>query len=244
MRLALMVGLCGWCNGCAGSTSARLYGVGDVAIQIARVGDRLRVVVSWPDATQNVTHRPWVWKNGAYEMSTEREDMAELSFAEGPARPVLSGDARSWDVWHWKAFRTNSAGYAIDKMHYYLTADPGGDAHSYRARSGATVWTTRPEDQGTNVQKRLPKPDQYQGDVVPQYGLDTPSGSVADVRAKGRWEAGRWTVEFSRALSTGHADDVAFVPGRTYALGVTTFDGRGHKEWTPDDVNVIEITVP
>lgn len=219
--------------------ASQTYRAGEVEIEARREGDRLLMRVSWPDATKNAVHKPWVWKEGAYTASSEREDMVELSFAEGTPRPVLDGKARDWDVWHWKAFRSNVAGYAIDKRHRYFTADPGGDSHRY-----GDVWAIREEDEGTNVQKKLPRPAAYAGDVVPQFAHDVPTGSLGDVHARGAWADGRWTVEFERALDTGHSDDVVFVPGRTYALGVTTFDQRGHEAWTPDEVVVIEFRVP
>lgn len=51
---------------------------------------------------------------------------------------------------------------------------------------------------------------------------------MADVRAKGRWERGRWTVELARSLITGAQDDLPLVLGRTYNLSVAVFDAS---EW-------------
>ena len=50
-----------------------------------------------------------------------------------------------------------------------------------------------------------------------------PTGSRADVRAKGVWSNGQWTIEFARKLNTGHDDDVAFTPGDIYLFGVACY---------------------
>lgn len=52
-------------------------------------------------------------------------------------------------------------------------------------------------------------------------------GSAADVRAKGVWRDGRWTLELERKLSTGHPDDAAFAPGRAIKMAAATFDRTG-----------------
>lgn len=43
------------------------------------------------------------------------------------------------------------------------------------------------------------------------------TGSVADVRAKGAWKDGFWTLETRRKFDTGHGDDVVFARGGTVA---------------------------
>lgn len=52
------------------------------------------------------------------------------------------------------------------------------------------------------------------GDRIPYvifYPLDTPwGGSRDDIKGKGFWKDGRWTVEFARKLVTGHDDDISF----------------------------------
>lgn len=46
--------------------------------------------------------------------------------------------------------------------------------------------------------------------VVPELIIKAPSGSQGDIRVGATWQDGRWTIEISRALVTGHADDVQF----------------------------------
>ena len=61
-------------------------------------------------------------------------------------------------------------------------------------------------------------------DVIPQYPTQKPTGSAADVEAKGEWADGKWTVEFKRKLNTGHKDDTAFVAGKSLSFAVATYD--------------------
>ncbi|MBL8919624.1 MAG: hypothetical protein JNJ54_12225 [Myxococcaceae bacterium] len=66
------------------------------------------------------------------------------------------------------------------------------------------------------------------GAVVPGYVLSGPSGGRSDVRAVGTWAQGRWTVRFTRSLTTvDPLDDVQFsglATGATYSLAVAVLD--------------------
>jgi len=63
-------------------------------------------------------------------------------------------------------------------------------------------------------------------DYVPGYLVRWPTGSRADVFAKGYWNAGHWTVEIKRAMRTGHeTEDVFFYPDKTYNFAVAVMNG-------------------
>jgi hypothetical protein len=47
--------------------------------------------------------------------------------------------------------------------------------------------------------------------VLPRFYQRVPDGSAADVRAKGKYDKKTMTVEFSRAINTGHNDDESLV---------------------------------
>lgn len=140
---------------------------------------------------------------------------------------MLSGEPGVWDVWQWKATRTNPQGYAMDRAHRYTSEKPEGKAKSHTAKNGKTIWIARPEDAGDTVEKKQPAPKEHEGDRVPQYLPGVPSGSAADVRAKGTWADGWWTVEFERGLDTGHPDDTTFDPKRSYRIAVAAHDRTG-----------------
>jgi hypothetical protein len=93
--------------------------------------------------------------------------------------------------------------------------------------NGKPIWIARLEDAGDTVERKQPAPKEHQGDRIPQYLPGTPSGSAADVRAKGTWSDGWWTLELERKLDTGHADDTAFDPSRTYRMAVSVHDRTG-----------------
>jgi len=68
--------------------------------------------------------------------------------------------------------------------------------------------------------------------------LGTPTGSAADVRAKGVWRDGRWTVELQRRLFTGHDDDTRFEPARRYKMAISTHDRSGDMDKASDVVEL------
>jgi YVTN family beta-propeller protein len=203
-----------------------------VVIKSVHTKTHIYFLLRWKDETKNdVSHKPWVWNAGkkTYEEGPEREDMAALAFEHTGvfSADMLSGDPAVWDVWHWKATRTNPQGHAMDKAHHYTLQKPAWKAKSYPARNGKTIWIARPEDEGETLEKKQPAPTAYQEDRVRQYLPGTPSGSAADVRAKGAWSDGWWTLELERRLDTGHPDDTAFDTSRTYRMAVSVHDHRG-----------------
>ncbi len=78
------------------------------------------------------------------------------------------------------------------------------------------------------------------GDYVPSFRLTLPDSvtSQADVIGKGAWLDGKWALEIRRDLVTRSitaiasgvpappwTDDIQMVPGRTYSIRITIFDG-------------------
>jgi ethylbenzene dehydrogenase/3-keto-disaccharide hydrolase len=191
-------------------------------------------LVEVEDNDQNVSHKTWVWNaaKGSYEEATDREDMVSLAFEHtGEFHPdMLAGVEAVWDLWHWKAFRTNPQGYAMDKTHRYSRTKPEGKATSYQARDGSTLWIARPQDAGETVEVSVPAPTTNQGDRVPAYKAGQPTGSAADVRARGAWKDGRWIIELARRLNTGYADDTPFDTARTHKMGVSVHDRTGNMD--------------
>ncbi len=199
-------------------------------------------LASWEDATQDISHKTWVWnaEKKAYEEGLDREDMFALGFEHtGPfTADMLSPVESVWEIWHWKAFRTNPQGYAMDKTHRHTRQKPEGRANPHKATGGAEVWIARPEDAGKTVEKKQPAPTSYQGDRVPQYVAGNPGGSAADVRAKGAWDRGRWTLEFERRLDTRNPDDTAFDTKRVYKMALAAFDRTGEMDKASDLVEL------
>jgi len=75
--------------------------------------------------------------------------------------------------------------------------------------------------------KKQPAPTEHKGDTVPQFVPGKPTGSAADVRAKGTWADGKWTLVLARKLDTGNKDDTTFDPARSYKMALGAFDKTG-----------------
>ena len=202
-----------------------------VIIRSVHTDTTVYFLATWDDSSESVSHKTWVWSADAksYQQGDDREDMFALAFEHtGPFdADMLSGVEAVWDVWHWKAFRTNPQGYATDKTHHYTLEKPSRKAKSHSAENDRDIWIARPEDSGTSVEKKQPAPASFTEERVPQYLPATPTGSAADVRAKGAWSNAKWTLELSRRLDTGHEDDTALEPERPYKIAVAAFDHTG-----------------
>jgi len=190
--------------------------------------DRLWILVRWPDKTRDEVHRPWVWSKGekAYVAGREVEDALSLSFArEGRMGDcMLAGNEAVTDLWTWRAGRTDPSGFAEDAT-LTLSFQRIARANSYQTRNGRSVWVKEEPDAGSQpYQAQIV--GAYAGDRIPRYIARTPSGSLADVTAKGSWRDGFWTVEFSRRLSTGDPVDVLFAPGREIFFFLAVFNSR------------------
>lgn len=202
-----------------------------VKIRAVRTADEIFFLVQWADETRDVRHKPFLWNKAtqAYEESELEEDVLSLAFElEGPFDyNMLSGKESKWDVWQWKAGRTNPAGYAMDKWHHYSRSQVK-KGRKFFASDGKPMWMGRYEDDGTSATLKAAMPAAHQGDEVAQYVPQKPSGSAADVRAKGVWSEKQWTVELARKLKTGTADDTQFEVGRSCGMAVAVFDRTEH----------------
>jgi hypothetical protein len=203
-----------------------------VTVRAAHTGTHVYLLVQWTDTTKSDSgHRTWVWDaaKNAYVEDTDREDALSIAFEHtGPFdADMLSGVEAVWDVWHWKAFRTNPQGFAMDRSHHYFKSQPTIKANKHTAKDGSDVWIARPEDAGDTVEKKQSAPTENKGARVPQYLHGTPTGSAADIQAKGAWAAGKWTLELARKLNTGHADDTAFDTSRAYKFAIGVHNDTG-----------------
>jgi hypothetical protein len=197
------------------------------------IGDRLYFLVSFPDKTENRHHKTQIWVPGQsrYRIGADREDTFVLKWSMEAGPVDLRVDAKvpyKADIWFWKAHRTDHAGYADDKMHVYSSLRTPNTT-SLISKNGSRFYLTRSGDSGGAAYKTIVHGDRV-GDRVPLYNNVVPQGSRADVRAKGVWRDGVWTVEIARKLATGNADDVQFDLGQAYAFGVSRYEIAGRKK--------------
>ena len=195
-------------------------------------------LVTFPKDVPSVTHKTWTWdpKEQVYREGPDREDvfLFKWSMSGNDVRLELRDpEPHRGDIWFWKARRTNPSGYADDKWQS-VTTTPGRDAVKIQTSRNGALYLRRVADAGTAAweEKFFFR---YQGDKVEKYVPQQPQGSRADVRAKGTWANGQWTIEFARKLRTGHDDDVAFAPGGVYLFGVACYAiayDTPHPEWS------------
>lgn len=205
-------------------------------------GDKVYFSVWVPDSAENLLHKPWILNKDKekYETGAHREDTFVFKWNMMDNDVDLSNfsdDSYKADVWYWKANRTNPAGFADDKLQE-LSDSPSEKSTELESSTGKKRYLTRKSDSGKPAYKELKELNskEYSEAVVDRYPKSTPEGSRSDVRAKGKWQGGFWSIEFERNLETGHNDDVQFDLGKEYLFGVSIFSlyGRPHDPNSPN----------
>ncbi len=213
----------------------------DISIKALYTDKNIYFLVKFPDPDESRAHKSWVWSKelDAYIGDVDREDVFQFVFnmEDHPVDlSVFADNDYKADVWFWKACRTDPAGYADDKTNI-LSKKEIDKANIVTSRSGNKMYLFRPQDKGIPCfEAKLY--DEYAGDKVPGFINKVPSGSAADIKAKGEWKGGVWTIEFSRALGTGNDDDIQFDPKKDYLFGVSRYEISGNDK--PDS----KITQP
>jgi hypothetical protein len=194
--------------------------------------DRVYFLVQWPDKDENAEHHPWVWsgEEKQYSVGAQVEDALAMQFSrEGMLGDcMLSGRSMETDLWLWRAARTNPVGTAEDGT-LIVSTERLAKASFHEAKNKRTVWVKDNRDAGTAPYKSQVA-GTFEGEKVHRYLPRDPSGSVADVEAKGQWKNGQWTVEVARALDTGDEADLVFRPGTEHYFTAAVFNKRERSE--------------
>jgi len=195
-------------------------------------GGRIYFLVRYPDEQASETHRSWTWNEeaGEYESGLDREDCLVLKwFLNGSDEDLSlsSSTAYTADVWFWKACRTNPVGFADDK--YQILSDkPMENALELLSKAGTPMFLKRLGDEGSSAYRTRIQL-MYEDNVMARFENREPTGSRADIHARGTWSDGYWTIEFSRALKTDHVDDVQLAVGGQYRFGVSRYEISGRQ---------------
>lgn len=204
----------------------------DVTLRSVYTADEVFMLVEFPDQTENRAHKTLVWDEAEkrYRSGPQREDTFVFKWSMDPYPVDLSVSANKpyqADIWYWKAHRTDPSGHADDKMQIYGITEL---KHATRviSKSGRRFYLYRTGDAGEAAYQSVIA-DNYTGPRISKFSLQQPSGSRADVRAKGKWRNGVWTIEFRRKLQTGHGDDVQFEKSQAYRFGVSRYEIGGRK---------------
>lgn len=211
----------------------------DISLKTVHTDESIYFQVQFPDSSENREHKTQVWdsEKEIYHIGPRREDtfVIKWNMEPYPVDITLSGDeSYKADIWYWKSFRTDHAGFADDKFQLY-SDHPSPKAQRLVSNEGKTFYLTRKGDQGTAAYRNRVVTE-FSGDNYASYERVTPTGSRADVRAKGQWHDGVWTVEYSRKLNTGNVDDVLLLPGQQYRFGVSRYEIAG-RESNPEIEN-------
>jgi hypothetical protein len=236
--------------------------------------DSLYFLFKWPDATRSVAKRAWKFDGQSWTHLEGDEDRIAVLFeitringfaTKGCAVVCHSPPdvpSKQWkfatqtasekgDLWHWKAARSNPAGYTDDNW-LTIAGNPSGSYRTTGRRSddgkGGDVYNQTEDRTGPRYMQNPDTPPSAPGfmiydDAVPiPDGIQFPTGTVltyrmpkraegsrGDVKASGRYADGGWTVMLNRRLDTGHEDDVAFNPRRDYSFAIAVFDNTGEE---------------
>lgn len=163
-------------------------------------------------------------------------------------RKYTRKEGETIDMWHWKSVRT---GLPFDLSHdQYVdhVADPkvnknwgrhGDEKLGGGYKDNVNDDKTMPKYMSKNADNKLtylydedkvPFVDTFKaGDMVPGIVVAKMSGSAADIQTTNKYENGKWTLVFKRALVTTHpkseSQDVQFKDlKKEYYFGVAAFD--------------------
>lgn len=201
-----------------------------VELKALHDGDRVAFLLRWEDDTPSASVREIEWSEAGEPMTVGvPDDQMALKFNLGGSRfsCMLAGKPVTSDVWSWKAGRTDPAGYAQDRLFIVRAVEDEASAASvgipYRALNGDPIEIVWQEDAGDPL--LLPHaPAGTPGASEPEVVVAAPTGSQADVRAKGVWRNGLWTLEIARTFDTGHADDAPIAPDAITKFSLAVFD--------------------
>lgn len=200
----------------------------EVVLRALHTDDSLYVLAQWPDATRSDRRDPYVWNTEieAYERPTLADDQFALEFplaGELQVSMLAEGKSYTADVWHWKAGRSNLDGWVDDKRHI-ISQEPVDGALPYQLGGHAVVYIARPMDDGLAGYNTVDMPQDFQGDILPSYEIQTPSNSQSDIRGKGVHDGNGWTLEMSRRFNTGNADDAVIDPDGEIDCAIAVLD--------------------
>lgn len=251
-----------------------------IDMQAVHTGDMIYIRAVWADDTLNNQRRLWhfdgeVWTRGdKVDGAYNNEDRYAITFDINGGREYeflgcgsichtsdevnFMGfaedgyDGQTIDLWHWKATRTDPAGYADDQVAGLVSyEDPdevtgrsgdSRDSGSYsdnKNEAGDGPGFTYPEGvtDGPLLSSDAVAIDDSMtfeaGATVPYYILERPVGSRGDISSSSFYVVdnatgnGMWYVVMSRAFDTGNEDDNVFTLGADHVFGVSVFDNGG-----------------
>lgn len=152
----------------------------------------------------------------------------------------------SIDMWHWKGVRTNALGMFDDQYVDHMKNENknwgrhgdfklgGGYKNNFNADKSGPAFMNVPYSEDSKYfvlpWSKTKFVDTFKtGDVIPGIVLDPFIGHRGDIKVKGFWREGKWTLEVKRSLLTSgeksQIQDVQFSDmGKAYYFGMSVFD--------------------
>ncbi|MFN8445816.1 MAG: ethylbenzene dehydrogenase-related protein [Caldilineaceae bacterium] len=168
-----------------------------------------------------------------------------------------SADLR-YDLWQWTAASTNPVGQFNDEWINVQTdpANAESATHTDKLDSGGSLSNVNEAKDGpaymsgkdiaasiiiSGEQVPIDASKLSAGAIIPASILAPWVGSRGDIQVNGTWKDGKWVLVLTRALDTGHDDDVVLTPPKPYPFGVAVFDQAEHfGHTTAPDVLTLE----
>jgi hypothetical protein len=200
----------------------------NVELRALYTDERIYILAQWPDTTRSDMRDPYIWNAAtkSYDRPSKPDDQFALEFPlSGDFNVSMLPESSEYvaDVWHWKAGRGNSVGWVDDKRHV-ISQSPTEQARQYSMGGHGTVYIARLADEGSSSYAVRPAPATFEGEIVDAFVSREPSGSLADVRGKGKHDGKAWTLEMSRALITQHGDDAVLDPRQEILCAIAVLD--------------------
>lgn len=237
---------------------------------------------SWKDATKSVTKGAWEFDGGKWFHQKGNEDRISMLFeinrinnfatkgcavvCHVPSGASSSKDgkfgtasaAEKGDLWHWKAARSDPAGFADDTWLTKISekeggrksdAGKGGDKKNITADKSKPMYTVsagkKLAQNNILLASHAVEIKDYTafkaGDTLTYRMPKNPEGSRADIKALSRYADGSWTVMLYRKLDTGNDDDVAFNPRKKYNFAMALFDDSGDQDSYDSEVILLQF---
>ena len=242
-----------------------------VATQAMYTDDSIFFRFKWKDPTLSVTKEAWKYDGQQWTHQEGNEDRISLlfeinrinNFATKGCAVVChvpkgatnakegkfgtTSDAEKGDLWHWKAARSDPAGYADDTWLTKISEKKGGrkgdqgkggDSKNESDDKSKPKYTLAPGRElaknGILLASHAVEIADYavfkSGDTLTYRMPVLPEGSYADIKAVSQYANGEWTLMLSRKLDTGHNDDVAFNTRKKYNFAMALFDDSGDED--------------
>jgi hypothetical protein len=254
-----------------------------VATKAVYTKDHIYFLFKWDDPTLSVTKGAWKYEGNQWTHIKSNEDRISLLFeinrinkfatkgctvvchvSKGAPNAKdgkfgTSSAAEKGDLWHWKAARSDPAGFADDTWVTVISekkggrksdAGEGGDMKNMTEDKSKPMYMLAPGKQpakhgvilATDVAPITDYSKFKQGDVITYRIPKIPAGSRADIKALSSYGGGGWAVMLSRKLDTGNEDDVAFNPRKKYSFAMALFDDSGDEDSYDSEVLTLQFS--